>query len=257
MRNNSTWARLPLSPTAWPPEAWKIPLTLLAAFGAVAVFFVSAVIFVAIAAAAKLIDPHHPVISADLALILQVASYLPLAAYVAAVLPPLSQVSLSTLGLRRPSGRDVAIALAGIVVMFLVVDIAGAIASELTHRHDTEAAVALLQQLHSPVEKLTFVLVALVLAPMVEELTFRVFIFNAFTRYTPVWFAALASGLLFGLVHMQSRDQFFTISLPLAVGGVVLAYVYATTRCYWANVLTHAGFNAIGLAGVLVFHAAT
>jgi hypothetical protein len=30
--------------------------------------------------------------------------------------------------------------------------------------------------------------------------------------------------------------------------------VYAKTRCFWANVITHALFNAVGVVGVMVFH---
>ena len=255
MQNNSTWARWQPSPTTWPPEAFPAVPTLLAAFGAIVVAVGALIVFIGGAMAAGAIDRHNAIgASPDIALTLQIAMYLPLAAYVAVVLPPLSHLSLRELGLRTPTGRDLAIALAGIAVMFVVVSSVESAAESITHRHDTEAAVALMQQLRSPVERLIFVLIAVVLAPIVEELVFRVFLFNALSRYAPIWVAALISGLLFGAVHVSAPGQFATIGLPLAFGGIVLAYVYATTRCYWANVLTHAGFNAIGVAAVMLFH---
>jgi hypothetical protein len=42
--------------------------------------------------------------------------------------------------------------------------------------------------------------------------------------------------------------------LPLAVGGIVLAYVYSVTKCFWANVITHALFNAVSVVSFYVFH---
>jgi membrane protease YdiL (CAAX protease family) len=244
-------------PTTWPPEAFNAPLTVLAAIGAIVVTIGAAMIFVGGAVAAKVIDPHNPGSAGpEVLLTLQLSIYLPLAAYLAVILPPLSHVSLRQLGFHVPSARDVAIALVGVALMYLVVGVVETAAENFTHRHDTETAVALMQQLHTPIEQITFAVIAIVLAPLVEELTFRVFLFNAFSRYTPIWAAVVLSSLLFGAVHIIGAPpaQLLTIALPLACGGMVLAYVYASTRCYWANVITHAGFNAIGVVAVMVFH---
>jgi hypothetical protein len=126
--------------------------------------------------------------------------------------------------------------------------------SALTHIHDTEAAVALLAQMKTPFEKLLFVAVAAILAPIIEELAFRAFLFNAFSRYMSISAAALSSAILFGLVHASSAQQLLTVSVPLCFGGLVLAAVYRISRCYWSNVISHAIFNSISLVAVFVFH---
>ncbi len=90
---------------------------------------------------------------------------------------------------------------------------------------------------------------------MIEELTFRVFIYNALTRYISVPAAIVVSGVLFGMVHAGSPAQLLTVAIPLAIGGMVLAYVYARTRSYWASVTTHALFNSISVVAIFVFHA--
>jgi membrane protease YdiL (CAAX protease family) len=177
------------------------------------------------------------------------------------VLPRLARTSLNQLGFHKPSSRDLGIAFAGAVAMWLVVSIVGGAIVALTHRHSTEAAVALLQQLRTPGEKILYIAIAVVLAPMLEELTFRIFLFNALSRYMSVPLAAVGSAIVFGLVHAQAKTweefvgQLLTVSVPLVLGGVVLAYVYATTRCYWANVLTHGTFNAVTIVAVLFLHA--
>jgi len=190
-------------------------------------------------------------------LLAQITTYVPVALFLLFALPTLAKVSLAELGIRRPSGRDLRVGLLGAVAMWLaVIGVGGAVAAA-SHRHDTETAVALLKNLKKPYEIVVFFLVACVFAPIVEELTFRVLIFNALTKWTSVSVALVVSGLLFGAVHAIGSPpaQILTVGLPLACGGVVLAYVYVTTRCFWSNVTTHACFNAVNVIALVFFHA--
>lgn len=255
MQNNSTWALSAPSPIAWPTDAWNVGLTIVAAIGAVVVYLTPAVIYVMFAVVTGQIDPHHPMAKMDPLLVAQLISYVPIAVYLAAVTPALARVPLRELGFRAPTTRDVGIALGGTVVMYLLVTILGLAATTLFHRHDTEAAVTLLRSLSSPGERAALVIMACIIAPMVEELAFRVFLFNALSRYMSLGVAAVVSGLVFGSAHMQGLGTFVTFAVPLGAGGVVLAYVYAKTRCYWANVITHGTFNAISVFAIIFFHA--
>jgi membrane protease YdiL (CAAX protease family) len=151
----------------------------------------------------------------------------------------------------------VRVGVAGTLAMWLAVVGVGSACAAITRRHDTEPAVALLGNLKGPVELGLFLAVACVFAPIVEELTFRVLIFNALTKYASIAVAAIASGVLFGAEHVISTppEQLITVALPLACGGVVLAYVYASTRCFWSSVITHACFNGINVVALVFFHA--
>ncbi|GAC1306086.1 MAG: hypothetical protein NVSMB21_08450 [Vulcanimicrobiaceae bacterium] len=256
MRNNSTWVRSALSPMPWPREAFRIPLTLLTAFGAVFFAVVPGVAYVIVGALLGFIDPRHPrSIPADQLLLAQIVTYAPLGIFLVAAVPRVAHVSLRDLGLRKPTPSELAIGAAGTVAMWLLVNLVGAAIAALSHRHDTEAAVALLQQMKTPGEQLLFFTIACILAPMIEEMTFRVFFYNALTRYVSTPAAIVGSGIFFGLVHSASLPQLLTVSIPLAVGGMVLAYVYARTRSYWACVTTHALFNSISVVAIFVFHA--
>jgi membrane protease YdiL (CAAX protease family) len=258
VRNNSTWAPSALSPIHWPKAAWNPWLILATVFGVLLCMFVPAVVYVVIYDMIRDGAQAHPhvVMPPPFQLLLaQIVTYVPLVAFLAVVLPAISRVSLSELGIRPPTTRDVIVGLVGTVAMWLTVVIAGAVATSLTHRHDTEQAVAMLKGLKSPGAIATFFLVAAILAPIAEELTFRVFVFGALTRYFPIWLSALLSGLLFGAAHYGGPGQFITVSMPLALGGIVLAYVYATSRCYWSNVITHATFNTINVVALVFFHA--
>ncbi|MFY9780341.1 MAG: type II CAAX endopeptidase family protein [Candidatus Baltobacteraceae bacterium] len=254
MRNNSTWGLSRLSPTNWPPDAWNPPVTALAACGALFLAYAPGIVYLGAGIRRGAYTAGH--VPPMQFLIAQAVCYVPLALYLLLAIPALARVPLAKLGFRAPARREILGGLGGAAVMWLIVAVSSALLAGLTHRHDTEPAVALLQQMKTPLQKVVFAAVAVVLAPMVEELGFRVFIFNAFTRYVDMWPAALLSGLAFGLVHaLGNPGQIPTVAIPLGLGGVVLAYVYAANRCYWSSVITHGTFNAVSVIAIFFFHA--
>ena len=265
MQNNSTWAPSAPSPIVWPAKAWNVWLTIAVAIGAVFVAFVPALGYTIFEIVAGRYDPQHMMTGAniDVTLTGQVITYLPVALYFAAVLPPLSGCTLQTLGFRMPSSRAVLAGVLGTIAMFASMSLVSAAIVSITHHQDTEIAIELLKSLQTDGQKINFILVAVVLAPMVEELVFRVYFFNFLQRYSTPWIAMILSATVFGLFHIlgmpknQLGSQLLSVAIPLAVGGFVLAYVYAKTRNYWASVITHVLFNAIGVTQVLYFHATT
>lgn len=247
----------------WPAKSWNVWLVLAVLVGLVLVLFVPVIAYTLFAAMTgqfdRTLDPTSPA-NLDFALTVQVITYFPVALYFAGVLPALSHLKLSELGFRAPSARELAFAAAGTVVMFVGVSLASVLVTAITHRQDTEAAIALLKSLQTVGQKVNFILVGVVLAPMVEELVFRVFLFNFFSRYSNQWTAMVLSGVIFGMIHAAGKDmptfvsQLSTVGIPLSVGGITLAYIYARTRNYWACVTTHVLFNAVGVVQVLFFH---
>ncbi|MDQ2909045.1 MAG: CPBP family intramembrane metalloprotease [Candidatus Eremiobacteraeota bacterium] len=256
MRNNSTWAPSAPSPIAWATNAWSVWSVLLVVLGVAFCFIIVPAAYVVAGSFAGFVNLAH--LSVEQTLIAQAVGYVPLGIFLLAVLPRISKASLYELGLRAPTARDIGIGLGGIAAMWVVVTFVGTALTNLSHKHEAEAAIALLRQLHTPIQKAFFAFIAIALAPMLEELTFRVFLFNAFTRYVPFGWAAALSGVIFGIVHAEPMKdyagQLLTVSISLALGGVILAYVYSRTRCYWTSVVTHAGFNATTVFAVLFFH---
>jgi len=87
---------------------------------------------------------------------------------------------------------------------------------------------------------------ALGLAPVAEETFFRGFVFGGLRRRWGTWWAALASGLLFGLMHLQVGAI-----VPFTAIGVVFALAYAYSGSIWPSVAAHLAFNSVSF-GVLV-----
>ncbi len=92
------------------------------------------------------------------------------------------------------------------------------------------------------------ILVAVV-APLVEETFFRGFLFPALRRAIGWLPAALASGVLFGLVHAGGTPLIFL--LPLAVLGFVLCVLYRRTGSIVPGMGVHAFNNALALSVTL------
>jgi membrane protease YdiL (CAAX protease family) len=221
--------------------------------GAVACLIAASFVYIVVALQLGRLSLGKPIPAQD-AIYAQLVAYAALLPYLLYFLPRVSHTSLAGLGLKAPTWRQVGIGVAATLAMFVAVNVTSAIIASVTHLHDTEEAVQLLQQVKTPAEKLLFIAIAAILAPIVEELAFRAFLFNAFARYAPAGAAAVLSGILFGLVHATSKQQIVTVAIPLALGGIVLALVYRYSRCYWSNVITHGLFNSISLVAVFGFH---
>ncbi len=169
-----------------------------------------------------------------------------LALIVLLLLPWASRLSLRALGYRPPSARDLLAAFLGSLVMALVANGGASLIQSLLHTNQDQQAVEMLRQLHDPRLLIAFTVFACVLAPLMEETIFRVFLFNAVRRYLGFWPGALVSGLCFGVAHGDP-----IASLPLALGGVVLAFVYYRTNNAFASMVTHGLFNSYTILALI------
>lgn len=245
--NNSISKRFVDWPTSWPSGSFRPgPTALLLA---VVVFPMLAFgIYQAIASASSSVDQKllgDPlVVIASLGLTLLVEGGLAL--IVLLLLPWASRLSLRALGYRPPSARDLLAAFLGSLVMALVANGGASLIQSLLHTNQDQQAVEMLRQLHDPRLLIAFTVFACVLAPLMEETIFRVFLFNAVRRYLGFWPGALVSGLCFGVAHGDP-----IASLPLALGGVVLAFVYYRTNNAFASMVTHGLFNSYTILALI------
>ena len=89
-------------------------------------------------------------------------------------------------------------------------------------------------------------LATVVLAPIVEEMIFRTFLFGALAPRMGVFAGAIVTALLFGAVHGD-----LVLFPTLAALGFIAALAYAATGNLWVSIALHALNNALG-AAVLV-----
>lgn len=84
---------------------------------------------------------------------------------------------------------------------------------------------------------------AVLLAPVVEETFFRGFVFGGLAQRFGFFWGALGSGLLFSLAHGQ-----LTTLVPFTLVGMLFAGVYAYTGSLWTSIAAHFTWNLISFA---------
>jgi len=87
-----------------------------------------------------------------------------------------------------------------------------------------------------------FAIVAVVMAPLAEELYFRGFLFTGFANSWGWGWGAVVSATVFSLAHTQ-----LTLFFPLFALGFGLAWVYRHTGSLWTSITLHAVFNAVSV----------
>lgn len=113
--------------------------------------------------------------------------------------------------------------------------------------HEVEYPERLERWLAQPGGELAFVLLAVAVAPVLEEFGFRGWIQRPLERRLGAQAAIAGSALLFAVAHFQ-LDY-----LPVRVaGGLVLGHAVYATRSIWTGVVLHLAWNV----GALVFSAA-
>jgi membrane protease YdiL (CAAX protease family) len=238
----------PSSPPLATVSQRKFPVgaTVVAALGILPVIFVAAVagFFVVRAFSGGTIDPRHITVVQGLSV--QLFAYVLLVPYLLMVMTKVWRTSLRELGFRLPTGLDLGYALLGALGMIVIVQGSAAIIQALSHTHHEEQAVQLLRAVKTPGVLAFFALYAVIVAPFVEELTFRVFFFSAAVRVMPAVAAALASGFLFGAAHADLINF-----APLAIGGVLLCYLYFKTRNAWVSMIAHGIFNGTTIVALV------
>jgi membrane protease YdiL (CAAX protease family) len=247
----STSARSPLSPTLWPPDAFRWWRSLGFAGG----LFVAAILPAVLALATMLLFGVATL--QDLrtfswpAIASQFISYAAQLVVIVAFLPRVAARPLQALGLRAPRASDLAWGIGGAVAMVLAATVAAALQETVFHLKADEVQVQMLRATHGSALA-GFVILACIAAPFFEELIFRGFVFNALLRYMPVSAAVIASALVFGGIHWQPGNAGALV--PLMAGGAVLALVYYRSGSLIASMITHACFNLFTVVLVLVFH---
>jgi membrane protease YdiL (CAAX protease family) len=108
-------------------------------------------------------------------------------------------------------------------------------------------AVLLLQETSSPVTFFGLVLLAVVVAPVVEESVFRAGVYRFFKGRVSITAALLISGTLFGMIHGNLQ------SLPgLIAVGVCLGLAYELSGSLRVAIFFHACFNLNSIVWILL-----
>jgi uncharacterized protein len=156
-----------------------------------------------------------------------------------------AKIPVSRIGLRRMHPLVfAAVMVLGSAAVIALQDGSSAILERFLGDYEQASQVAL-RHLRSG-QILISCVTAIVLAPFVEEVVFRGIVFNTLYRRLPLWFAAAVSGCIFGRLHGP-----VVVAVPVAIGGTLLALIYARYRNLWLTMSIHATNNAFATMSVL------
>ena len=105
----------------------------------------------------------------------------------------------------------------------------------------------------SPAAKLGLVVLAVIVAPISEELFFRGILFRTVRDRHGFWAAGLASAIPFGIVHYVPAPAIDAALLQatMVFTGLGLAWIYDRRGTLVANIAAHMAFNVIGLVTII------
>lgn len=155
---------------------------------------------------------------------------------------------LIDLGFGRPLRGSTALKAAGAGIALWVLSIVLELFQDKIFGPHPQQVALILAKHHGVLAILLDLLSAAILAPLFEETLFRGVLFTALVQRMRLPIAAATSGLAFGVAHLDKYN--FAL---LAVVGFGLAYVYYRSGNIWANMVTHATFNSLGLTLPLLF----
>ena len=157
---------------------------------------------------------------------------------------------------RRVHWHDLFIAVAGVVVYFgiylIILTVVGVFVPVDTEKEQAigfQTAQGFLPLL------LTFISLA-VLPPIVEELTFRGYLFAGFKKWLGVIGATILTSVMFALPHLLTgKDGLLWVAvIDTFALSLVLCYLREKTGALYAPIFVHAFKNAIAFIAIFVLH---
>ena len=106
--------------------------------------------------------------------------------------------------------------------------------------------VALLENTKDELVLGLMIVLAVVIAPLWEEVVFRGYLYPVLKKYGGMWTGALCSSLLFAAVHNN-----LAALLPLFLLALMMVWLYELTGSIWTPIAIHACFNALAVIGTI------
>ena len=87
-------------------------------------------------------------------------------------------------------------------------------------------------------------ILSIIVAPFVEEVFFRAFLFQGAAKQWGMWAGIAVSGLIFGLAHVGDIDTWLILPAIAIIGGI-FAWAFARTGSIYPSMIAHVIFNSI------------
>ena len=148
----------------------------------------------------------------------------------------------TTLGFRKFRKENLAIGCGLLIAVYTLVMIHNLLLVFFGFTTQGEQIYQLFGNLDSP---FWLILVGVVLAPLIEEIFFRGFLFGGFRQRFGWNKAALISSTLFAFAHVQ-----LITLIPTFLLGYLFAYIFHKSNSLWPGIILHFSVNLMGLCAI-------
>ncbi len=160
----------------------------------------------------------------------------------------LNRAKLTDLGLNLVSKDNfIKYGLFGGLVLIIIIFLLGLPISHFNPELEPQLYEQMLRAVISGNDFILLFIIGALLAPLAEELFYRGMVYPVFRHKLGPIPAMIMAGTLFGIVHFDSWRV-----IPLAVGGIILCYIYEKTNSILVTTMAHGVWN--GLMTFLVLY---
>jgi membrane protease YdiL (CAAX protease family) len=154
------------------------------------------------------------------------------------------RVSWKALGFQSFNRIFLGLGCALLIGAYMIIIAHNLIMSQLGFLTQGEQIFQFFSELENP---LALLIVGVVLAPIVEEVFFRGFLFNGFRQHFGWNKAALLSAFIFSLAHLQ-----LVTLIPTFILGYLLAFMFHKSNSLWPGIILHFLVNTFGFCMIYV-----
>lgn len=158
------------------------------------------------------------------------------------------RANIGQLGMgRRPAWWDMGLALLGFVAYFGMFFVVITVVGTLTNINLEQEQELGFDDLFGTKEKIMALISLVVLAPVVEEIVFRGFVFAGLRKKMKFVWATIITSLLFASPHLlaSSEGLLWVAGVDTLVLSFVLCYLRESTGSVWSSIALHAIKNGI------------
>ena len=138
------------------------------------------------------------------------------------------------------------VSMLGLATLYPLIFSVQIVSEKLQGIHSNQPLVQFLMQNTSCSDRTTVTLLAVVIAPLSEELIFRGYLYGVLRQYIGVLGSTLVTSTLFAGIH-----QYIAIFPGLFLLAVGLSCFYERTGCLLVPILMHSLFNFVGIMAII------
>ncbi len=145
------------------------------------------------------------------------------------------------------SRKQIGLGLATLFLTYPFVILLSWLSSSFFHDTSANPMITSLEHTTNPWLVMSLLVMASVVAPLVEETLFRGILFRALEARLSFWSAAFVSGVIFAIGHGE-----LVVIFPITLLGVAFAFLARKTGNLWPSAVAHGVFNAIASLAILL-----